>query len=336
MLCQEFYSFTETPPPSPVLSYWSPNTKELATGLTTPPVIMTNDGAISYFFKHLAAHPTMNLFVTFPTENLNQKENLPAEQPPHFTTPIQPIKLSFNTPKPTSTAPSKFPSFSLFDEDELLEETPLYPPKQNNSLHHSTTGTSAAAPKPHCVSLADETPTCGDEMFEEMFKEDVDNIPDGWITDDDDDDVPESSQPPDIEAVPVRGYDHDFWDPLLAETLGGSDVAAVMNGVHVPNTAPETYQCTTGNVFVRLSGEDNTDWKKDLYFLGVHMRDSPSVRATNTSTRTTTEAAYTPVSSVHQGSSSKRTPRSVHSPHTPTTSHGSPPTCSCYSTGTGN
>ncbi|CAN7096413.1 unnamed protein product [Brassica rapa subsp. narinosa] len=35
---KDFFTFTD-PPPSAVLSYWSPNTKELATGLTTPPVI---------------------------------------------------------------------------------------------------------------------------------------------------------------------------------------------------------------------------------------------------------------------------------------------------------
>ncbi|KAG2304459.1 hypothetical protein Bca52824_033110 [Brassica carinata] len=62
----EFYTFTEPAPPS-VLSYWPLNTKELATGLTTPPVILTNNGVVSYFFHHLAAHKSMNLFVTFDT-----------------------------------------------------------------------------------------------------------------------------------------------------------------------------------------------------------------------------------------------------------------------------
>ncbi|KAF2547133.1 hypothetical protein F2Q70_00021212 [Brassica cretica] len=37
--------FTDMPPPF-VLSYWPPNTKELATELTTPPVILTDDGAV--------------------------------------------------------------------------------------------------------------------------------------------------------------------------------------------------------------------------------------------------------------------------------------------------
>ncbi|CAN6918860.1 unnamed protein product [Brassica oleracea] len=48
-----------------VLSYWPPNSKELATGLTTPPVMLTNDGAVSYFYQHVQANKGMNLFVTF-------------------------------------------------------------------------------------------------------------------------------------------------------------------------------------------------------------------------------------------------------------------------------
>ncbi|KAG2289966.1 hypothetical protein Bca52824_049570 [Brassica carinata] len=59
-VAKEFYTFTVPAPPS-TLSYWPPNSKELATGLTTPPIIMTNDGAISYFLHHLAINPTMNL-----------------------------------------------------------------------------------------------------------------------------------------------------------------------------------------------------------------------------------------------------------------------------------
>lgn len=46
---KEFFTFTY-PPSLSVLSYWPPNSKEFVTGLSTPPVILTNDGAISYFF----------------------------------------------------------------------------------------------------------------------------------------------------------------------------------------------------------------------------------------------------------------------------------------------
>ncbi|KAL0700214.1 hypothetical protein Bca4012_056336 [Brassica carinata] len=47
-----------------VLSYWPPNSKELATGLTTPPVMLTNDGAVSFFYQHFQATKGINLSAT--------------------------------------------------------------------------------------------------------------------------------------------------------------------------------------------------------------------------------------------------------------------------------
>ncbi|CAG7894583.1 unnamed protein product [Brassica rapa] len=202
---KEFFTETEIGAP-PVLSYWPPNTKELVTGVTTPPVIMTNDGALAYFFLHLEAHRTMNMFVTFETRAVTQQRSQVAENPLHFTTPNQPIKSNLNP-------------FQVEDED---------------------------------------TPS-------------------------------ESSQPPDTEGVPPAAYDHDFWDPLLDEHLGASDVAEVMAGIQVPKTAPHIIHCTTGNAFdhtVLLSGEETTDWKKDLNFHGVHQRERPHGQSSSKSTST--------------------------------------------------
>lgn len=75
-------------------------------------------------------------------------------------------------------------------------------------------------------------------MLDQMFKEDPDNIPDSWVFDDDEETASESSQPQDTDGVPPAGYDHDFWDPLLEEHLGGSDAVEVMAGIKVPKTAP--------------------------------------------------------------------------------------------------
>lgn len=49
----------------PVLSYWPPSSLELATGIRTPPVQLTSDGAIKYFVQHLRVKGSMNLFVRF-------------------------------------------------------------------------------------------------------------------------------------------------------------------------------------------------------------------------------------------------------------------------------
>ncbi|CAN7032528.1 unnamed protein product [Brassica oleracea var. botrytis] len=47
------------------------------------------------------------------------------ENPQPFATPNQPIKPNFNSFCPLSSVSSKIPIFSLFDEDELLQDTPL-------------------------------------------------------------------------------------------------------------------------------------------------------------------------------------------------------------------
>ena len=287
---KEFFTETEIGAP-PVLSYWPPNTKELVTGVTTPPVIMTNDGALAYFFLHLEAHRTMNMFVTFEAIAVTQQRSQVAENPLPFTTPNQPIKSNLNPFRPPSTASSKIPSFSLFEDDDLIADTPTYHPLVNNTPPHfgGTSLDDPGPPKKHRFSLNDETLSCGDEMLEQMFKEDPDNIPDSWLEVEDEDTPSESSQPPDTDGVPPAAYDHDFWDPLLDEHLGASDVAEVMAGIQVPKTAPHIIHCTTGNAFdhtVLLSGEETTDWKKDLNFHGVHQRERPHGQSSSKSTST--------------------------------------------------
>ena len=125
-VAKEFYMFTDPAPPS-TLSYWPPNSKELATGLTTPLIIMTNDGAISYFLHHQVINQTMNLFVTFDTKRGQPQQSQVSENPHPLVTPNQPIKPNFNPFRPLSSASSKISSFSLFDEDKLLQDTPPPP-----------------------------------------------------------------------------------------------------------------------------------------------------------------------------------------------------------------
>lgn len=163
-------------------------------------------------------------------------------------------------------------------------------------------------------------------MLEEMFKEDPDHIPDTWLLDEEDATEPESSQPPN--PIPERGYDKDFWEPLIKETHGGSHAAEVMAGIEVPKTAPETYQSYGGNAFdhnVRVSGEDDTDWKKDLDFLGVHQKDGPPVQSRTPNIRTRWQDPGTPHHNVHTQSTCTHTPGSgVHSPSAYTHTRGSP------------
>ncbi|RIA05146.1 hypothetical protein BRARA_K00569 [Brassica rapa] len=47
------------------LSYWPPTSFELATGIRTPPVMITNHGAVKYFCDHQKVKGGMNLFAKF-------------------------------------------------------------------------------------------------------------------------------------------------------------------------------------------------------------------------------------------------------------------------------
>ncbi|CAN7015094.1 unnamed protein product [Brassica oleracea var. botrytis] len=121
-----------------VLSYWLQNSKKLATGLTTPPVMLTNDGAVSYFYQHFQANKGMNLFVTFNT--LTHPISHVDENPLPFTTPNQPIKRTHNPYSSSalrhpSTARSQIPGFSLFNDDDLNLSQGCLPVHPQNSPH---------------------------------------------------------------------------------------------------------------------------------------------------------------------------------------------------------
>ncbi|KAF8047129.1 hypothetical protein N665_3190s0001 [Sinapis alba] len=233
-------------------NYWPPNTKELVTGITTPPVMLTHDGSVLFFYRHFEAHKGMNLFVTFKTKPEPVLPSQVSENLFQFTTPNQPIlkpknlSTMFNAsrdpasyPSPPSTAASRVPGFSLFDDEDFLDDISL----TAASIPH--TGPS----KINRFSIIDETVSCGDEMLEEMFKDDPDNIPDSWKSEEEEEDVTETPIPPDFEDVQPVGYDHEFWDPLIDNDLGGSDAPEVMAGIHVPKTAPHVIHCTTGDAF---------------------------------------------------------------------------------------
>ncbi|KAJ0258975.1 hypothetical protein HA466_0076800 [Hirschfeldia incana] len=119
---KEFFSSTE-PQPSASLSYWPPNTKELATGIKTPPVMLTHDWVFT--------------------------DSQVGDNPFSFTTPNQPITkpLPFSTATPPLVPfipivplpppqPLKFPS-SLFSRMMISLEIsrPNLPPPPTTRKH---------------------------------------------------------------------------------------------------------------------------------------------------------------------------------------------------------
>ncbi|CAF1708914.1 unnamed protein product [Brassica napus] len=101
---KEFFANTQACP-SASLSYWPPNTKELVTGISTPPVMLTHDGYVSYFYRHFELHKGMNLFVTFNHQSDPINTGQVAENLFPFTTPKQPITKP-PSPQPFFWSPS--------------------------------------------------------------------------------------------------------------------------------------------------------------------------------------------------------------------------------------
>lgn len=184
-----------------------------------------------------------------------------------FTTPNQPIQKTNNLfnrfigPSQPSTSAFKIPGFSLFDDEDFLEENPIPP---SNTI---------APSKIHRFSLIDETISCADEMLEEMFKKDPGNIADSCKTEEEEENGSETELPLGFEDVQPRGYDHDFWDPLIDKDLGGSDVPEVMAGIHAPKTAPHIIHCTSSDAFdhtVLVFRQPSAQWKSEPKDTGVH------------------------------------------------------------------
>lgn len=352
-----------------VLSYWPPNSKELATGLTTPPVMLTTDGAVSYFYQHFQANKGMNLFVTFNIQPQPHPISHVDENPLSFTTPNQPLKrthspYSSSALRHPSTVGSQIPGFSLFTDDVLnLSQGCLHVHPQNSPHVHPQSSPPVRPPscppvhrptavshipgssvsthdnldqefpvvedsglsKTNRYSLLDETLFCQDELLQKMFKEDPNNIPDSWATNEDEEDedtASDASLPADIPGVQTRGYDQDFWAPLIGNPLGGSDAAEVMAGIAVPKTAPHIIHCTTGDAFdhtVLVSGELPPYCKPEVGSsqLPVHPRSCPPVQPRSVPSRTPQSCPPVRRSSAYT-SSARTSYTDPHPPHPPT------------------
>ncbi|CAH2046394.1 unnamed protein product [Thlaspi arvense] len=113
---------------SPSLSYWPLNNMELATGKTTPPVLVTNTGAISFFFKHLRAERRMNMFVSFSSDAGSDGLRADLSKDNDYITPAQPKKrqnIFQNQNEPTRSG-SGFEEFGGYDSSVGSKNLPVY------------------------------------------------------------------------------------------------------------------------------------------------------------------------------------------------------------------
>lgn len=172
------------------LSYWPPDSKDLATGIKTPPVLLTNDGALRYFFTHMKVTGSLNLFATFES-------------------------LGYCTAAP----------------DMDVFETPRCSAKQRQSgTKRKAVDLSSVGSKTNFINLDDFQLIEEVEKFEERLRSESNPTGggdcNGWSEGIDSD----YSGPEEIDERDIRprGYDVEFWEPLIDGDLGGSDAVEVV------------------------------------------------------------------------------------------------------------
>lgn len=205
------------------LSYWPPTSYELATGLKTPPALLTSDGGIRYFLEHMKVRGAMNLFAKFEKVEKQKGSDHIDDSGMGCVTPAKIIrKESFvgsgvSKEACASTGVSKVDVVNLEDEEfvrevEKVEEKIKSRSKQKRESEQGRGSQSSGG------------------------------------TVDGSGDVDESDIRP-------RSYDKEFWSPLLKGDFGGSyAVDVVYNADEIvsgltKNDGPRTYMCTTNNAF---------------------------------------------------------------------------------------
>ena len=172
------------------LSYWPPDSKDFATGIKTPPVLLTSDGALRYFFSHMKITGSLNLFATFKSFGYG----MAAPDMDGFETPRRSTKQRESGNKRKTVDLSSVGSKTNFinlDDFQLIEDVE----KIEERLR------------------SESNPTGGG---------DCNGMSDGIDSD--------YSGPEDIDKMDVRprGYDIEYWEPLIDGDLGGSNAVEVV------------------------------------------------------------------------------------------------------------
>ncbi|KAF2598537.1 hypothetical protein F2Q68_00007839 [Brassica cretica] len=172
------------------LSYWPSDSKDFATGIKTPPVLLTSDGALRYFFSHMKVTGSLNLFATFKSFGYG----MAAPDMDGFETPRCSTKQRESGNKRKTVDLSSVGSKTNFinlDDFQLIEDVE----KIKERLR------------------SESNPTGGG---------DCNGMSDGIDSD--------YSGPEEIDKRDVRprGYDIEFWEPLIDGDLGGSNAVEVV------------------------------------------------------------------------------------------------------------
>ena len=222
------------------LSYWPPTSLELATGIRTPPVLVTSDGAVKYFCQHLKVKGGMNLFARFEAKHQFVDTDVVDDSGMGFVSPDA-VKFSSRSSKKgyVSSSASKTKVINLADDVDFVQEVEKVEDKLMGESHEGES----------CKDVADSCFSAGTES-EGTLEEDLEEI-----------------------EVRPRGYDEEFWKPLLAGDYGGSNaVDLVFNEDEIveglkKKSGPRSYFCDTGSYFdhyVEVGGQGGGETKANV------------------------------------------------------------------------
>ncbi|CAA7015097.1 unnamed protein product [Microthlaspi erraticum] len=252
------------------LSYWPPNTTELATGITTPPVMVTNGPSISYFCKHFSVKNELNLFDTF-AKRVNSAPPIEISGAlDGYTTPKPPIKRPRfrdditgegmfglgidNAGDYGSSVASRKPPLDI-DDDILLRHMETVENAINSGTHtaedlYDLNTTSEKSVKDIMDELRSEANRRG-YTSEDLNTDDEDTGQETWD---------------DFDVRPL-GIDEEFWEPHVDDVYGGSDTADFMCSTDEdPNQdGPRVYRSSTNDAFDHtvIQGGDGGVWKTE-------------------------------------------------------------------------
>ncbi|CAH2070398.1 unnamed protein product [Thlaspi arvense] len=233
------------------LSYWPPNTTELATGITTPPVLVINNGAVVFFFRYFMVSKSMNLFVSFSGDNGQAIKEDCDRRVIGFTTPTA-YRNNFNIYDEGFVSARRMSDNSFVARKKISrdKEGAIPGPLPKRRFCESSSGSQAHNGGAQRVG-----------SYAVPFELDEDKILN----------VVESAEEntsDDREVIPV-GYDSELWEPLIDDPLVSSDAADVMcpttdgfDGKAAALGVQREVLCSTNDAFdhrVRVGGDPYRD-----------------------------------------------------------------------------
>lgn len=214
-----------------VLSYWPSHCMELATGLRTPPVLLTSDGGIGYFLKHLCVNNAMNLFVKFERLCKTSKSSVVGEDVCGYTTLVAERKRRVVFGKSSNSGKSVF---------------------EDGFVNWSTAGSKA-----HPMEAEDEELIRYAESVEASLgvgRDETHDTESVWSEENVESDT-DGGVEEDINGIEIRpqGYDTEFWMPLLRDDFASSNAAEVIIGADVYggkiDASVREVRCSLNDVF---------------------------------------------------------------------------------------